>query len=63
MNVERGFFQMTRAKPRTPARRMVPILPALAEWIRHTCKVGPICTNLRTRPGARHGAAAPGCDW
>ena len=47
VNVERGFFRVTRAKPRTPARRMVPILPALAEWIRpHVQKSGPICTNL-----------------
>ena len=47
VNLERGFFRVTRAKPRTPARRMVPILPALAEWLRpHVQKSGPICTNL-----------------
>jgi integrase len=47
IDLARGFLRVTKVKPRTPARRQVPILPALAAWLRpHARRSGPICDNL-----------------
>lgn len=47
INFERGWLRVTKVKPRTPARRVVPLLPALRAWLEpHAKKAGPVCTNL-----------------
>src|SRR5690606_20572568 len=47
INLERGSLRVTAAKPKTPARRLVPISDAAAEWLRPRAKEsGPVCSNL-----------------
>lgn len=43
-NFEEGHIEMAKAKTKTATRRVVPILPNLAAWLKpHSQKIGPVC--------------------
>lgn len=45
---EKGFIEVGRSKSKTATRRLVPICPALHEWLKpHAKKTGPILPDIR----------------